>query len=370
VHRALIATLAVVAACADVGTRVRIVDQVKDDGSYSTRDVELTTLRDLDTVSGDIARMWGGATVHADPGLSPADAGASRDAYVDDAAEVRVSWIADGDVAVPTDFDSLTMLTAYAHLEVVTRHFADLGVAVADDTIPVYYNPAVAKADEVPFPENDNAAYFPEADAFLLLPPRVLQDIPLAMNPGVVGHEYSHRVLYYQLWGGEMFASVEEHREQPGSLNAWNRLRATDEGVADFFGAAITGDPDFLGASTPAEISEPRDLSTTRVLESEWVSGIQPKDDDDEYARYITGSVVAAALWRLGEIAGLEVTERALVQAQTDLRVQVREQFEYGFGDLEAAVIANLPSENQADACAALRPRYLPVWSAFALACP
>ncbi len=364
---ALIVTLA---SCADVGTTVRILDRAAADGSYTTRDVELSTLRDVDTVSGDVAQMRGGATVRADPALTPADRGASRAAYVAGDAAARASWIADGAVAVPTDFDTLTLFTAYAHLESAARHFLDLGVEAAADTLPVYYNPSVDKAEGVSFPERDNAAYFPEADAFLLLPPRVLQDVPLAMNPGVIAHEYAHRVLYDQLWGGEMFASLEEHREQPGSGNAWNRIRATDEGVADFFGAAVTGDPNFLGASTPADISEPRDLSTARFLDSAWVNGREPTDENGEYARYLPGAVVGSALWRLGEIASVEETERAVLAAEAELFAQVRGQFEYEFGDLESAVIRHLAVEHRAEACAALRPRYLVVWSRFASTCP
>jgi hypothetical protein len=362
--------LVTVAACSEPGTTVRIVDRINDSGGYATRDVTLLTLRDVGTVRGDIAWFQGGATVHVGTGQSASDGGAARASYVSNGREVRAAWVLDGDVVVPTDFDSLAMLTAYAHLEEVTRRFADLGVTGALDELPVYYQPAVDNPKEISFPENDNAAYFTEADAFLFFPMRVFRDVPLAMNVGVVAHEYAHRVVYLTLWGGERFASVAEHQNDPGSLYAWNRLWATDEGIADYFGAVAADDPAFLSASTPSDVAEPRDLSVARTLDPSWVTGFEPQQESGGYARYLPGAVVAAALWRIGEIAGFAATEAAILRALAALFDQVRNDFEYSFGELEAAVIVELPAGQRTELCAALRPRYAAVWDRFAGACP
>jgi hypothetical protein len=368
-NRASVVLVWTVVACGEPGGRVRIIDRVEQGGALSFRDVKLKTLDDVSEVRGDIGQLWGHASVRLSLATIARDRGAARADYISNPTAVHARWITDGDVVVPTDFDSLVMLTAYAHFEAAALHFANVGASSASDRIPIYYLPEIDKEDDFNFPESDNAAYFPEADGFLLLPMDVFQEIPFAMNPGVVGHEFSHRVFYYEMWGGEMFASLEEYRMLPGSRVAWNRVRATDEGVADFFGAAITGDAAFLAHSVPEAVSAPRDLNEVRSLKEDWVAGIQPEDDHGNYAVYLPGAVIASALWRASHIAGIEPTELALLAALRDLRSQVRDDFQYEFGDLEAAMLGHLPEDDRAAVCIELQQSYAVVWSAFAGTC-
>ncbi len=357
-------------ACAVPGDRVLILDRIAAGGELALTEVQLTGLVDLDRLEGARVRLFGGATLQVDPTNPTADRGASRSAWVQDGGAVRLRWVDDGGVAVPADFDSLCMTTAYAHVERVADRLAALGVGSAADQAPLFYHPRVEQSESEPFPTTDNALYLPEADGFVLLPMRILRDIPFAMNPGVLAHEYAHRVFYYELWGGQMFAAIAEHQGTPGSLNAWNRLRATDEGVADYIGAYLTDDPDFLAKSAPAEIAAPRSLRGAWVLEPSWVNGLEPTTDEDEYARYLPGSVVAAALWRLGQLAGHDAVAAALVDAERQLRATVLGSFDYRFGELEALVIGALPSGERAAACQALADAYAAVWSTFAAVCP
>lgn len=360
------------AGCGSPGTRVRIIDAVDASGRLSLKDVDLVTLRDIETVRGDIAEFIGGATLRIGQGF-PLDRGASRDDVTKNPGSVAAHWIMDGDVVVPSDFDSLVMLSAYAHVEKAALFFSSVGVTEAADQVPVYYAPNLAEAEALDLPETDNAAYFPDADGFILLPMKILQEIPFGTNPGVVAHEYSHRVWYYGIWGGEMFAALAEHQQDGWDLQeaaAWNRLRATDEGIADFLATAVTGDAEFLAESVPPSLSDPRNLSVVRIMDAAWLAGSQPLDGHGQFDVYTPGAVVASTLWSIAQEAGVQVVARAVVEAQRALAPSLRISLRYQYGELEAEVIARLPAASTLSACARAQQSYAATWVRFQAVCP
>lgn len=361
--------VASIAACGDA-TRVRIIDVVEPDGTLGLKDVTLLTIEDLEAVSGSPATIFGDAAVALPSGGRPADGGSSRAALVSHPRRVHATWVMDGDVAVASDYDSLLMFTAYAHFEAAALFYTGVGFIATDAEVPVYYEPEVVGGDTIGLPDTDNAAFFADADAFILLPMSILQDVPLGMNPGVIAHEYAHRVWYYSFWSGELFAALEEFQNDGIAGLAWNRIRATDEGVADFYGAAITGDPDFLSQSAPPAIAEPRRLTEVRVLDPAWLGGLEPVDDEDSYRVYVPGSVVASSLWRVAEAVGTRTVAVAVLAAQRSLAPAVRRTFRYEYGQLEAEVIANLPAADRAAACARFQESYAAAWGQFTAVCP
>lgn len=368
--RALVLAVAVgVAACGETA-RVRIIDVVAADGTLGFEDVTLATIEDLEAVSGRPATMFGDAAIELGTGERPVDGGASRAAFVAHPRHVSANWVMDGDVAVASDYDSLLMFTAYAHFEAAALFFTGVGFIATDAGVPVYYEPEIKDGEEIGFPDTDNAAYFPEADAFILLPMSILQDVPFGMNPGVVAHEYSHRVWYHTFWSGELFAALEEFGNDGGAGRAWNRIRATDEGVADFYGAAVSGDPDYLAQSAPPAIAAPRRLAEVRLLDPAWLGGTQPVDESGNYRVYIPGSVVASALWRVSEVVGAQAVGEAVLAAQQSLAPTVRRTFRYEYGQLEAEVVANLAAADQAAACSQFQESYAAAWGQFAAVCP
>ncbi len=365
---------AVACGCGSPGNRVRIVDAVDASGRLSLKDVVLATLEDLETVRGDVAELVGGATLSSSPDfLVLRDRGASRGAVVRNPGPVAARWIMDGDVAVPSDFDSLVMVSAYAHLEKAALFFSAIGVTEAAQQVPVYYSPSLPDAKTLGLPETDNAAYFPDADGFILLSMEILQEIPFGTNPGVVAHEYAHRVWYYGIWDGEMFAAINEHQQDGWDLQeaaAWNRLRATDEGIADFFAAAVTGDPGFLAESVPPSLSDPRDLARMRIMDAAWLAGSLPLDSRGQLNVYAPGSVVASTLWSIAQVAGVDVVARAVVEAQRALAPSLRASLRYQYGELEAYVIGRLPAASIASACDRAQQSYAAIWSSFSAVCP
>ncbi|MBI5508148.1 MAG: hypothetical protein HY903_05290 [Deltaproteobacteria bacterium] len=348
---------------------IRIIDAVNPDGSIALADVVLTTLGDVAAVEGSVATFLGGAVISLDSAAPIADRGEARDDLVENAGTVRARFVVDDGVVVAADFDSLLMFSAYAHFERATLHLGGLGATLPASPVPVYFNPTLQNGPQLTFPKSDNAAFFAMTDAFVLLPMRILQEIPFAMNTGVVAHEVSHRVFYYVGWNGGLFAAIAAHQYDAGAQQSFNRVKATDEGVADFFAAAITADPAFLAKSTPGSISDARDLSVTRVLDPRFIAGLEPQQDG-QYDPYGPGAVVAAALWRLAQDHGVDTVEAAVIDGLRALSSQLVQSFTYQFGDLEREVARALPAADCAAACALFAERYLPVAGAFTGVCP
>jgi hypothetical protein len=366
--------LALAAGCAEP-TQVRIVERVDPDGTFYTRDVELPTLASITEVRGDVLELRGGSTLHI-AAAAPVDGGAGRARLIQDDATPSVSWIDAGGVAVATDYDGLAMLSAYAHFERAALFFQSAGVASAAAAVPVYYHPKIPSAEEYGLPRTDNAAFFHNADAFLILPMSFLEDIPFAMNPGVLAHEYSHRVFYYTAWDGRMFQLLTRALTVDANATAeWNLIRAADEGVADFFGALLADDPRFLSHSVFPELADPRDLSVLRGVAAAWAGGVQPQTSG-VYDPYALGAVLASTLWAFKDIAGANATAAAVIAAERALAsaltssVATSGSLGYALGALEAEVIAALPGSERGALCDRAALAYAAVWANFAAVCP
>ncbi|OGR09299.1 MAG: hypothetical protein A2341_10690 [Deltaproteobacteria bacterium RIFOXYB12_FULL_58_9] len=347
---------------------VRILVQMDTVGHIEVLDVS-TNIDDFTEVRGAVAQLWSDVEIEIDATITAVDRGGSRESFVSHPRAVSANWVVDGDVAIATDFESLSMLTAYAHLEAAAMFFNALHVATTSEPTPVYFHPTLAVAVPDSYPTSDNATYFPEADGFIILPMLTYREVPFAMNRGVLAHEMAHRIFYYEFFAGELFATLEQHRMTPGAKSNWQRIRATDEGVADFFGAAIAHDPQFLSPSVPDDVANARRLDRTRILDPAWVAGDEPTANG-EYLPYLPGAVVAAALWQIAQLTDVETVSLALIAAQRDLAAQIRDTFTYRFGELEAAVVENLPANHRTAACTVLSQSHTAAWAYLASSCP
>lgn len=109
-------------------------------------------------------------------------------------------------------------------------------------------------------------------------------------NAGVVAHELSHGVKQ-RLVQTERGALV--YADWPTA--AVDSYRSDDEGLADFFAAVATQDPNFIGPSIP-ERDLDRHVSRTRYFTVELADDIEKKSIND-YDPYPLGSALAAWLW-------------------------------------------------------------------------
>lgn len=268
--------------------------------------------------------------------------------------------------AVPQDYDSLLLFTVQAHLHGAILFFQDLGVAPPSEPMIVFMHPALITSTT--FPSSDTAAYSPHADALFLLRMRVLQDIPLSASPGVLIHEYAHRVFNRTAYGGGMF-SLLRRGAQPDFTRTFNLVRAVDEGIADFFAAAATGDPHFLSHSLSPMEAKKRSLapSSPPLVAAEWVSGGNPIRDD-LYDPYPLGNALAALLWALAEQTHVDEVGRAVLAAERELFRDWQRTFSYQVGDIEILVLDEL--NRPSILCPVLLERYAAVASRFSSLCP
>ncbi|OGQ91801.1 MAG: hypothetical protein A2289_10105 [Deltaproteobacteria bacterium RIFOXYA12_FULL_58_15] len=340
--------------------RVRVIDRIERSGRFTTVDKPLPTLDSIDHVRGSVVEMFGGASIRIDSANPARDRGVNRDQLVSHPESVQTSWVKDGEVAVPTDIASLLLLSAYAHFERAAVYFSELDSIVTENSAPCFYDPHIPISDDLTVSTVDNAAYVPIADLFLIMRTEKLGDIPLALNPGVLAHEYAHRVFYYELWGAEL-ADVEM------DPLAANLLGAVDEGVADYFAARIVNDPQFTSHSLDETAAAARDLSTPRQLEVAWLDGTKPTKSG-VYDPYPLGTVLAANLWHLVDaIADLDT---AVLAAQRSVRIDLSTHgFTYQVGDFEIALLQHLDESTRIYACAELEYTYAAAWNRFSGVC-
>lgn len=353
-----------VAACGGDPAALRVVDL--DAGRYALRDVPAGTLQSLTPLAGGSSRVLVDARITFEDRF-PRDRGVDRARLVAGAREAHPHTTLDGDVAVARDLDSLGLLTGFAHVDRAVARFESIGVSFPAE-VQVYYDPEFTDAFSLGLPTSDNAAYSPELDAFVLLPTEILEGIPLAMNPGVLIHELSHRLFYYRAFDARLFETLSRVNGQVGVRATFNRIRAVDEGVADFFAASFMNDPRYLDASvTGTSIGEERDLIPVRRFPNAWLSGLEPLNGD-AYDPYGVGVLFASTLWAIAEDYGHEDTRTALLAALDAVAPALVNDFEFEFGDLMREVVAALPSD-AASACDHVFERYGAAYPRVAPAC-
>ncbi len=317
-HRFALALFAIGAGCAPeskLPVEVMVLAFDYQTGRYQPKQVQLTTPTDLVALRGPVATLLGDAHFDESPDNLkdvPATAPAAevRAAITKSAGSaVHVSYIESGGVLVPADFHSLNLVTSYYNFERAFGFFESIGsLTVADFGTPdlYYFASFIEKTD----PENDNAAFDPLLGGFVILPFEELQQVPLALNTGVIGHEYSHRVFNYRLFDKAPLPDpYYQWTEGDAATPGYNLLRSLDEGIADVFGTGITCskdfetcDPTFFGESLPLRYLEARrlDADPPHCLDEDLRLSMLNSGQTflNEGQIYRVGSVLSGALWR------------------------------------------------------------------------
>lgn len=296
-------------------------------GAYEPKEVSLRTIASVTTVEGSVAKLYGASNITIDPN----DPLLSAKNLTDDALEkallkepggdVSASYIEKDGVLWPADFHTWNMVSTYWNFEKSFEYFQG---AYDGKSTEQLLNAKVlywAEYQDLQSSPNspmvlDNALYFSPVRAFVIVPFKALQKVPLPMNLGVIGHEYAHRVWNLKAYGGKSI---------PDSVNTWqlapfNILKSIDEGFADFHGYAVTCGggtgpacrPNFLAVSVDETASKARDLSRTdhcmtktlrdamnNFTQSAWLNaGLQ----------YLLGTLFAASLYQAANRAtGIKV---------------------------------------------------------------
>jgi hypothetical protein len=320
-------------------------------GAYHVVETALPTMTNLDGLDGAPVKLFGGGGIGALSLSAPKDEEAFRRAFkVKDAREPSPRYTVVDGAAHAVDYDTFAMFSIYRAFERAVGFYRSMGVPEeALARMPAYYR---ASINLVIFKvlSSDNAAYVPSVDGFLMLPDSLEGNmVPLALNLGVVGHEYGHSVFNHLVWNRRIppYAFIADW-----SATAPNHIGALEEGLADVFGATLTADPNFIGRSL-ASLTAARDLSLPRTADAALVAKLRTGDGFDPHE---LGAVIASALWAAGGTTGREVMARAIVDAERALSGKVTPSFTIATF-FDALVGALAESGDRAALCAALKER-------------
>lgn len=337
--RSLLVALLALAACGpNPAPPVRVMAIVPGpNAAYETREVSLETLTNATTLTGSIGKLYGGSRIVIDPtdpllqSKSLTDDVLEKVLLKDLGGDVKAHYIDRGGVLWPADFHTWNMVSTYWNFEQSFKYFQRMYDGKPTDKLAgarvLYW------AEYNDYTQNptqpavlDNAIYFSPTRAFVLVPFESLQKVPLAMNLGVIGHEYAHRVFNQKAYGE---ASV------PGPLNAWqlgpfNILKALDEGLADFHGYGVTCvsggpgcQPGFLAVSVDETTAAARNVADPKKCMTASLRNSIVNDNQGTFlgkgGHYELGSIIATALYLAANKTGkVEVLGKALITAYDD----------------------------------------------------
>ena len=331
------------AACtpaADSGSDVIVLAYQADLGRYDRKVVRLETADDLIALNGSVAEVLGNAEFKIDEKMTSFD-----DLIVKKGSSVKLDLKDIDGVLVPADFHSLNMVTAYYNFEKASLFFKDLGVNPnLFGKRKLYYFPKLTIAGEE---LKDNAMYVSALGGFAVLPFDELQTLPLAINMGVMGHEYTHAVIDYLVTGADPYSGI--NSPAFSSNEAVNVFSSLHEGLADFMGAAIACDgdykhcdPRFMDMSLPSELSSDRDLSKVHCLSSAAQAGFN--QDVNQFSQaglnYEVGTVLASSLWRALSASDIGHTEENWLTLATGIYIALQADSSYGIMGLVKQEIA------------------------------
>ena len=340
------------AACQPNGKTVMalLYDQT---GKLKPTQTELPTITSIANLKGSAAQLVGGARIvlndPSQPEIAGSDDQIANQLLRDPGGDVRANFIDKAGVLWPADFHSWNMVTTYWNFEKALAYYTNL---YDGDPVDKLANPKVyywgdyedlsAASDSQQL--KDNAIYFSPVKGFVLSPfyscpagtedsdcgcpsgSACFQQVPLAMNLGVIGHEMNHRVFSQRAYGGVAIPPYLAWG-QPG----FNILKSIDEGLSDFHGYGVTCDaiggpgcsPNYLAASLPAEVAAPRDFTdNTRCMTVELrtaIANLQPGQFIASGKQYELGTLFATALYLAGNKGGkLQILQKAVIRSYTD----------------------------------------------------
>lgn len=300
-----------------------------DVGAYQLESAKVTTLEDVTELKGEAARPVGSAEIVLDldrlGGVSTE--GQFRDRVLEDAGgPVQVQYVDQDGVLYPADFHSLNLATAYYNFERARLYALDRGMDPSVlRSVPFYYFPQVILDEADGGYQVDNAAWFPLLRSFVLYPFDSLQAVPLAMNQGVIAHEYGHGIFHAEVHGGAWLPPYLERwcpggncRDEAGYQRGARMLGAIEEGFADAWAVGVTGDPRFthhsllgLGNSRDPDRFDPQlHCYSQAAYDREQADTAAFSAADREqywgYRQYEIGTVFAGALYRAGQEPGTD----------------------------------------------------------------
>jgi hypothetical protein len=309
------------------------------DGTYAPATVQLNTLSEIVPMKGSVANVIGNARIVLDPNDPALQQSGLTDLQVENillknrGQSVTASYDERNGVYWPADFHTWNIVTAYYNFEQAFDYYQQLGVFSGDSLggNTLYYWASFTLTAISPAAQINNVIYYSPVQGFLILPfDQQLQLVPLAMNTGVLTHEYSHRIFNLAVYQGQLFPQpLGQWLGTGGPTTQINLLKAIDEGLADYHAygqsclTAFGCNPRFLESSFGQSEADKRDMSqpdkcmNTGLLSA--LCTLNVNDFTNQSMQYQVGTNLAAALYHAGEDTGeREVLQKASLGSYDD----------------------------------------------------
>lgn len=233
-------------------------------------------------------------------------------------------------VHIPADYSSLQAAVIHAHFERLQAMDKDLGVEL-EWPVKIGIRSKVKDRSGV---VRNNAIFDGRLNALLIVP-YASEGLPIAVNAGILAHEHFHMIFQRAVmnrvtfrrkerlevshkacqWGAHRGsrisvddASDEDPAFYPSLFNEF-KLRALNEGLADFWAWVYTGDVNFIEPSLPSEAKLRRlDFKVRQVMSRESMKNLVFRPDSKPYNDRILGGNA----YRLGTIYARVLRELAL----------------------------------------------------------
>ncbi|HVE81433.1 MAG TPA: hypothetical protein VND93_01240 [Myxococcales bacterium] len=336
--------IAVVAGLAGAGCEPQRAAPVKvmalvqtNQGTFAPKEIQLETISNIVAMEGAAAKLIGGARIvlnFSDPLITATGGNLTEDQIQDvflksKGLPPRAAYVEKGGVLWPTDFHTWNMVSLYYNFEQAFKYFQLTRVNATEISKPTaYYFPyfAIAGGEGPELEQKDNTLFASPIRSFAILPFDQLQGIPLAMNQGVIAHEYSHWVLNKRVYDGRAF---------PQAITQWsglpqvNILKSLDEGLADFhaYGASchsVSGcSTRWIEVSVDAVTADDRDIAKTRCIDRSLYTAVGTFTNDQFLSQgleYRLGTIIAASLYQTSKRVpdSLDAIEQAVVSSYND----------------------------------------------------
>ncbi len=385
----LVIFLCFLTSCSETPTKVQIAWPKQNNlNDYEFINVELPNLKDLTTLSGKNFSFMGAQNHYGVESYNKTKNFNSFDNMYStlrsdlSSKTVKLNLEAIGDTYMANSFESLLMLTAYYAFEDIrqkAKTYFKIDSKAFSEFISIGVYPGWVYSKEYPLPilTNDNAMYSASVDAIFILGVGDQSGLPYALNIGIFGHEYFHRIFHKQVWQNPNYdlwpffkSSILKEHETEIEKRSQFLLSATDEGLADLFAVAYSANPEFMSVSLTGKneliVKEHRSLINefARIATYE---NLEEKTLDKKWLKYCNknyyclGTVIAKTFYMAAqndidilrnEILplipyGLEAISRNFSQKRL-----------YSFPILLNAIVMNAPSALKNNLCQAYNQKF------------
>jgi hypothetical protein len=243
--RNLVLVLFLMASCApkskltdvngDVQVKIPVSSQSGDSSEYQMSVVTLKSLSNLKEVAGFFAKFFFA------PGLN-------QNQLVGDSPQARFVRTKDN-VYLPVDSLSQQMATLYYHIQNLAEFSEKIGATgINSGPLKIGIETRVSDSDVL---TKNNAFYDGQSDAMLFVP-YSSTELPIAVNSGIIAHEYFHSLFYKIILKNFTEAAKPDTKNKIQKTYNETYLRGINEGIADFWGWLYTNDDDFIRWSLSA----------------------------------------------------------------------------------------------------------------------